>query len=458
MRNRGYRTAVAVTGTLAVLLVAGCQGSDDASDTQPAELAEGLTDVGVGAWEGLIGVDLADADPTIPEAEVKLAQAPYWDHSTEMIGIEQGYFADAGITIAPEPAGEILDMDQIAPGLLSGQIDVGTMVPQIWTSSLDQGVTARVFTSRDIFMGHAFLASPDMNAKSTQQLMDEGMSWEEAVAEAMSYLEGQTVYVTDEASPRSFRKVALKAAGMSASDFESKVLDDTTMQQLAVSGRADFVAPASGPNIVTLIGKGWVPLLSTSDIVEHGEAEQLLTVVVNTGLAAERKWLQENPDTALRLASVSYRILDLKETDPQAAAEIQIPFINSIAGTSFTLDDAKTLDERIDPFYTFEEQEEFFMDESSPFFWSKPIDATIASLREDGLLTNDHSASEVSWADATWLTLAGLRDKADKTIGELESADVSGKAAEQLEQAKQLFDARNYLDAYRFANAAELNK
>jgi hypothetical protein len=308
-------------------------------------------------------------------------------------------------------------------------------------------------------MGHAFLASPDMNAKSAQQLMDEGMSWEEAVTEALAQLEGQTVYVTDEASPRSFRKVALEAAGMTASDFESKVLDDTTMQQLAISGRADFVAPASGPNIVTLIGQGWVPLVSTSDIVEHGDAEQLLTVVVNTGLAAEQKWLQANPDTALRLASVSYRILDLKETDPAAAAEIQIPFINSIAGTSFTVEDAKTLDERIDPFYTFEEQSEFFEDESSPFYWSKPIEATIASLKEDGLITGDHEASDVSWADATWLTLAALRDKASAVIEELKAVeDLADKSAEQLAQAEEFFAARNYLDAYRFANAAELNQ
>ncbi|MGD9528525.1 MAG: hypothetical protein AB7V44_17205, partial [Pseudonocardia sp.] len=228
---------------------------------------------------------------------------------------------------------------------------------------------------------------------------------------------------------------------------------------LAISGRAYFVAPASGPNIVTLISKGWVLIVSTRDIVEHGDAEQLLTVIVNTGLAAEQKWLQANPETAIRLAGVQYRILDFKQADPAGAAAIQIPFINSIAGTSFTAADATTLDERIDPFYTFDQQAEFFEDTASPIYWSKPIDATIASLKADGLITGDHQASDVSWADATWLTLKGLRDKATTEIEGLEAAgSLSEKSATQLQQAKAFLAARNYLDAYRFANAAQLNK
>lgn len=458
MIRKHYRTATLVAVGALLVPLAAC-GNADQGTAQAPTLQAGQTDVGVGAWSGLLGVDLADRDPTVPQVEVTLAQAPYWDHSTEKIGIDKGWFGDAGITIAPKPSGEILDMDQIAPALLSGQIDVGTMVPQIWTSSLDQGVTARVFTSRDIFMGHAFLASPRMQAKSVQQLMAEGMSWDEALKAGMAQLKGQTVYVTDEASPRSFRKVALESAGMSDADYTSNVLDDTTMQQLAIGGRADFVAPASGPNIVTLISKGWVPILSTSDIVEHGAAEQLLTVIVNTGLAAEEKWLQENPETAIRLAGVQYRILDFKKSDPAGAAAIQIPFINSIAGTSFTDADAKTLDERIDPFFTFDEQTEFFEDTASPVYWSKPIDATIASLKADGLVTGEHQASDVSWADATWLTLKGLRDKAATEIEGLEAeSSLSEKSTTQLQQAKAFLEARNYLDAYRFANAAQLNK
>lgn len=449
--------ALAAFAAVSLGALAAC-GGDSAGDSTTPELDEGMTNVGVGAWDGVLGIDLTDADPQVPEVEIRLAQAPFWDHSTEQIGVELGYFADAGITVVPEPSGTILGMDQIAPQLLAGQIDVGTMVPQIWTSSLDQGVSARVFTSRDIFMGHAFLAAPGTGARSVGDFMDEGMAWEDAIDAAMAQLVGQTVYVTDEASPRSFREVALEAAGLTADDFESNVLDDTTMQQLALGGRADFVAPASGPNIVTLIGQGWVPLVSTSDIVEHGEAEQLLTVIVNTGLAAEVSWLEENPETALRLASVGYRIIDLKKEDPLAAAQIQIPFINSIAGTSFTTDDAETLDQRIDPFYSFDEQTEFFQDESSPFYWSKPIQATIDSLREADLIAGEHEPSDVSWADATWNTLNSLRGQSEELIGELTAqGGLTGQAAEQLARAQEFFAARNYLDAFRFANAAKLN-
>jgi len=446
--------AVAATG----LLLTSCSGGSSEEEAAPAELADGLTNVGVGHWENLVGVDLTDADPQIPEVDVKLAQAPFWDHSTEQIGIEMGYFADAGLTVQPEPSGTVIGMDQVAPQLLTGEIEVGTMVPQIWVASLDQGVTSRVFTSRDIMMGHAFLANPDLGFKSVGEFMEDGDSWDEAVTEAMGQLKGLEVYVSDEASPRSFRQIALDSAGMTEQDYVSSIMDDETMQQLALSGRAQVVSPASGPNIVTLISQGWVPVISTRDIVENGDAEQLLTVIVNTGLAAEISWLEANPETAMRLAGVSYRVLDLKKNDPVAAAEIQIPFINSIAGTSFTLEDAEILDNRIDPFYTFDEQSEFFEDEDSPFYWSKPLEATIEMMRKDGLVTGeDWEASDVSWADSTWLTLKSLKEKSEEIIAELDAAELSGKAADQLAQAKEFVEARNYLDAYRFANAAQLN-
>ncbi len=443
-------------GAVAVALTAvmtGCSGGSDPAATTAS--GDGLTNYGVGFWEGQVGIDSSDADPTVPEQTASLVMSPYWDHSTEQIGIDQGWYAEVGLDVTSS----VMAFDQIIPAVEAGQVDVGTAVPQSMTATLDQGSSAKVFTLRDIFMGHSILASPESGLKSVSELMTEGSSWEDAVSEALGALKGQTVEITNDVSSRLFRSISLEIAGMTQDDFTSDILDDDTIQQLALSGQADFVAPASGPNIVTLIGKGWIPLISTRDIVENGDASQLLTVVVNTGLVAKEDWLEANADAAMRFASVGYRILDFKESDPVAAAEIQIPFINSIAGTEFTVADAETLDESIDPFYTFDEQAEFFQDETAPFYWSNTIDATIAQNKTDGLIVGDFSASDVSVANDTWLTLNTMKEAADVLFTSLEaSGGLSDKAAEQLAQAKTFYQARDYLDALRFANAADLNR
>lgn len=458
--SRVSRTAVTAVAIAGALMVAACGSSDDEAAT--GEAAAGTSGMGVGIYADTLKLDLQDREPTIPQTGVRLAQSPYVDHSTEIVGIENGWYEDVGITIEPPPHGKVLTMEQMAPNLIAGQIDVGTMVPQIWAGTLDQSSENKIFTYRDVFLGHAFLAAPGKGYKSVNDFMEEGQDWDQALASALGQMRGKDVAESSVQDQKAFRSFALGLAGMSEDDYQPVVLKDSAIVQLARGGRTDFASPVSGPDIVSLIGQGWVPLVTERDIIDNEGPEAMAKVIVTTGLAAKESWLQENPETALRMAGVQYRILDTVEDDWESAAEIQVPFLNSIAGTDFTVEDADVLYNVIDSFYTFEEQKDFFGDEQSPLYWEVPVQHTIDLLKEDGVISGDHDAGDIVVAADTWSTLAALRERAEALVEEVEAGleDAEGENADQatsyLGQAREQLEARNYLDAFRFANAAQL--
>ena len=50
--------------------------------------------------------------PEIPQVTVKFGHEPYFDHTQAIIGIEQGWFEDVGITLAPDNQGIVVGGDE----------------------------------------------------------------------------------------------------------------------------------------------------------------------------------------------------------------------------------------------------------------------------------------------------------------------------------------------------------
>ena len=455
------KLVIVAMAAAAMLAIAGCGGDDEDGQASTAGTAVGDGKV---LWESS-SVDSdypskltvkAEADPQIPEKEVKLVQAPFNDHSYGSIGIEEGWFKESGLTVTPEPNGTILVMDQVAPALLSGQVDVGSMASSIWLGALDQTTDNKMFTYADVFIGHAILGNPKSGYKTFKDFTDEGMSVDEAITAALTQIKGKSYAYPSETSQRPFQNYAFGKAGMKLSDTKAVVVDDPKVVELATAGRVEAASPVGGPNVVQLLKLGWVPLVSKQELIATGEGADLEATLLSSGWAATNDWLGENHDTALRLASLMYRIIDYKKEEPEAAAGIQIPFLNSIAGTDFTTEDAVQLDTLVDPFFTFEEQEDFFVNTESPWYYRKGAEGTIADAEKSGVLKPGHDPDEIILADDTWRELGSLKEASDALITKVEGESPSGKAQEYLDQAKAYSEARNYLDALRFAGAAEL--
>lgn len=463
-RRRHLQLVAVGLAAATALALAGCGDSDEGA--AGGQASAGGTDIGDGKvlWESS-SVDSdypsqltvkAEADPQIPTKEVKLVQAPFNDHSYGSIGIAKGWFKESGITVKPEPNGTILVMDQVAPALLSGQVDVGSMASSVWLSALDQTTKNKMFTYADVFIGHAILGNPKSGYKTFKEFQDEGMSFDEAMKAALTQLKGKSYAYPSETSQRPFQNYVFGKAGMKLSDAKGVVVDDPKVVELATAGRVEAASPTGGPNVVQLLKLGWKPIVSKQELIASGEGADLEGTLLSSGWAATDDWLAENHDTALRLASLMYRIIDLKKDQPEEAAKIQIPFLNSIAGTNFTTEDAVQLDTLVDPFFTFEEQEDFFVNKESPWYYRKGGEGTIADAEKSGVLKPGHDMDEIILADDTWRELRSLKEASDKLIETVKAGNPSGKAQQYLDQAQAYSDARDYLDALRFAGAAEL--
>jgi hypothetical protein len=423
--------------------------------SQPADAGDG------GAWPGSPLVLPADnKNPTIPNVTVRFAQGPYNDHSYASIGLKDGWFKDVGIDIQPKPEGKIyVDVTQEGPALLANQLDVGTMASSVWLAAMDQSTAYKQFTYVDIFYGHAFLGNPKGHYHPLSYYIKKGLSWKAAVTQALNQIKGKTYAYPAETSQRPFQNYVLGEAGMSLSSFKSLVVDDPKIVELATAGKVDVASPTAGPLVTELLQQGWTPIVAISDVLKYGPASGVESSILSSGWAASDNWLGANHATALRIASVAYRIIDYKHAHLLQAAQTQIPFLNSIAGTHFAPSAAKYLDTQVDPFFSFDQQKQFFVDKSSPYYWTKPAQAAIDSSVKAGTLKAGHNPSQVILAATTWRELNSLKSLTEKLVKEVQGALPSrgtAQAKSYLAKAQTLYSARDYYDSAAFANAAKL--
>ena len=178
MRSRmGRREFLKVAGAASLGMVAGA-----ACAPTPTEAPTPVLDAGP-----------KPAIPEVPTVEVRLAVAPYADHSHYAIGTVKGWYEDVGINIVPKPYGVKVDMAEQAPGVESGAFDVGTICMSCWAPALDKiAHRFKIFNFSDIFHGHALVAGQlDTDMKSVQEFMAEGMEFDEALTATMQQLKGK---------------------------------------------------------------------------------------------------------------------------------------------------------------------------------------------------------------------------------------------------------------------------
>ena len=433
----------------------------DPAPAEPAGLQEGdvvwsSDEVQPNDMPSVIQIE-AEKNPTIPEVDLTLAMAPYNDHSYGVIGIELGWFSELGLTVSPN----VTDVPQVAPQLLAGEVQIGTMCASCWVPTLDQTTDNKMITFSDTYLGQAILGSPDGGFVGVEELMEQGLSFEEAVTEAVGQLPGKSWAYAAEVSAKPFRDYVLGVAGVSYDDIELQIVENIKVVELATAGRTDFASPASGPQITRLLGQGWVPVITARQVFAAGGDESLNASDFFSGWAATEGYVADNHETILRVASVMHRIIDLKRTDRPAAAAIQIPFLNSIAGTDFGLAEAEYLDEVIDPFWTFEEQAEFFTPSDKLYYFENSLQAIISGYVDEGVLETEHDPDVFILSDDVWREMNDLKTKSEALFVEVE-AEIQAQgdpappeAQERLDQAQAFYSGRNYFDSFRFAISAK---
>jgi ABC-type nitrate/sulfonate/bicarbonate transport system substrate-binding protein len=439
-RRLGTRTLAACLAVVA--LGASACGSDSDGESASGE-ASGEKPAGFVGAKPEPGTD-------IPKADVKFGMRPYADNAFYYLGIKKGFYTDNGITVGPGEFG-ITNNENAISQMLNDTVQMQAMYAPslVPTYKTDDSLKQVMFT--DYFDGWALLASPKLKAKTVKQFLEEGMDFEAAMKATLEQVKGKELVVAPLLDARGFVKQSFEIAGLPQPKL--KVLDDPKSLIAARAGRSEFAVPTGAPTTLQFENEGWTPLVRPSDIIDNSEggADSPATALAGTvGLASNEEWINENPNTVLRFVSATYRLIDEIKKDPSILDEYA-PFLNSKTGLSLKGEEIAKIFETYDPLTDFEFGETYCRDESKILHYKNAYGGIIQSYVEQGAVPKGKATPEdLIWTCAVWEELMKYKEQTDAA---LEKAGDGGDA-ELIAKAKELYEQRNYLDAYRLATAA----
>ncbi len=390
----------------------------------------------------------------IPAAKVNFGMRPYADNTFYVIAMKKGWFEDVGIEIGPGELGLKVTDTNVTALLLNGQLDMSSQYCPLLLPTYKTSKNLKCVAFTDNFLGTSILARPELKLKTFKEYIAEGLSFEDAIRQALLPLQGKTLVGSPVLSKRPFEEAIQKFANVS---WNLDLMDDSKALVLAKSGRIDFVDPEGAPIVYTLMQAGWTNLVDIGDLYDHGPGglgspvEKLVQIV---GIASNSDYVNENQNTVLRFLSVVWRTIDAVEKDP-SLHDLQAPYLNSVAGTDL---DGKGVAETIrilDPLSPFEYNSNYFIDKSSIVYYQNAWPAIIGDWSDKGLMPKDAvTAEEFVWAAPIWHQMKDYQTKSTALIKDLEGMSLSAEKQDLLAKAKQHFEWFNFLDAFRLASAA----
>jgi ABC-type nitrate/sulfonate/bicarbonate transport system substrate-binding protein len=433
---RGSQAGRVLAGVVVIFLlafgVAACGQSDDETTAPGAQNLDRIAAAGAG----------------IPRESLRWGMAPFPDESLPIVGIHKGYFDDVGLSV---DEAKIDCTASLAP-LLTGNVEVCSAALEALLPQLDNTQAVQSFVSMDTVVGLGIFIPPESNAKSVQDFMDEGDSFDVAIRKAMAQLKGQRVALATDPAARLLYNIAFSLGDISPDEFQRSDLENPNIVTLALAGKTDFPAPSGGAEVVRLLQEGFRPLVTQEQIQEFSNDPRRFETAIHGSFITTDQFYDQDYATILRAASVIYRILGEARTDFPAVSEELLPFINAYAGQELSRQELKDELTNFAKLRTFEEVGEFYAGKNSPVDLNATLQANIDALREANVLQQQHRPDEIEGAEQVWEDLNTLKGQADDLFDQV---DASGSDAALVDAARQQYDNLNFLDAVRFLRAAQ---
>jgi len=380
---------------------------------------------------------------------VKFGMLPYGDHTYAIIGVKKGWFRDVGIDLEFRP----VKVEDTVPFLRNGSLDVGSCSPGVVIGAYETNPGVVMFVFGDIFQGYAIMAQPDKGYKSVAEFSKQGLSPRDALKSAANQLRGHVFAYPSEAAIKPFIDLVLRKGNLSRQDFHSLVLDDPLTVNAMRSHQADFEV-GGVPSHLVLEREGFKPIITSNDLASAAtpspDSEELASIFAD-GWASTRQYYDSHRDVILRMASVNFRIMKFIHELPDEALSIHMPYLTEVTGQSFTAAEGKIIYSSLDPFYTFEQQSQWYNDPKSPYYFANLNGAIIRNFVKQGVFQKKPpQVSDVIVANDVYAELETLKAKCDKLLAELDAAGAGQAAA----GARQYYDTYNYYDAEIAARTA----
>lgn len=447
VRPHSRRTLLKVAGagtaalTLPTFLIA-C-GDDD-------ETASGTSTTSAGS-----ALDVSPGSD-IPAKTVKFGMAPFADATFYVIAMEQGWFEDVGITIAPAPTGVKVTPDNVVSKLVTDEAEVATFYGPGKIQTMDEAPQLKMFGFSDTYVGTYILVSPEVDVKTVSEQVAEGVPFEEAVTAAMAPMKGQPVAFSNTGQHRDFLDQSFKIGGLTYDDVKVEATTDSKILQLAKGGKVMYTSPEGAAQNIELLKEGWKPLVSVDDLLKGlppGDPRSV-AAVGHEGPAASEEYLEQERETCLRFLSVMFRTIDAIQKEPEKYLPDQVPYLESVSGTKTSVEDLQQIYKVNDPLINFDDQTQYWTDLEAPTSYQTIYNAQIKSAQEGGVLPKgkEFTADDAIVGKDFYDQLVALREAYDEMAGD--AGDLSGEAKTLAESAAAQYEARNYLDAYRQLKAA----
>jgi ABC-type nitrate/sulfonate/bicarbonate transport system substrate-binding protein len=386
---------------------------------------------------------LAKAGLDIPVTHVNFSMAPFADDTVPVIAMKQGYFADNGIQIGPTPTGAKLALTEDIAPILAGQVQAGSLVFEVLLSKLDNVNNVKAFLLHGSFEGYTLFTPRGSTAKPVSYFVARGLSFPKAVEQTMAQFKGKELSFSTDPAAQLFYELIFSLGELKESDFNVTRLNNSNIVSLALAGRTELAAPSGGPQVEQLAGAGLTQILTEQQLLRASNDPRRLGLVDHSAYVVREDFLQENYDAVLRMAASLFHADDLVVNQPTQAAAVQLPFLNSYAGTNISAKQLEFLHGPISEERTFDQMGVYYT-EPGPFNVYTSGAAALAALRQQKVLKDSHTVGEVLVAPQIWSDLKNYKARANALF----RTHASG-SRQVVARARKLYAGRNYLDAYR---------
>ncbi|PWU00341.1 MAG: hypothetical protein C5B53_04230 [Candidatus Melainabacteria bacterium] len=396
-----------------------------------------------------------DLPSSLKLTKVRFGMLPYGDHTYAIIGVKKGWFKEAGIDLDYQ----CVKVEDVVPFLKGGSLDVASVPPGILLASYETAPNLVSFALSDLFQGYCIMGQPDSHCKSYMEMVSTGAKPEEAIKKAAQQLRGKVFAYPAEAAIKPFIDLVVQKSGLQRRDFKSLVLDDALTINAMRNKQADFQV-GGAPSQIILRREGFKPILSAIDLAKTANPSPNspeLASILEDGWGTTHEYFQKNHDTVLRLAGVNFRIMKFMHDHQPEALALHMPYLSQVTGQHFSDAEGKIIYEDLDPFYTFEEQREWFHKPKSLYYFQNVNGAILNNYISQHIYqrTPPH-LDTVLVARDVYDELDQLRKDTEENLAKVDLNSLTEKEKAKYKIAKSYYDAYDFLDADRIARELSL--
>lgn len=333
---------------------------------------------------------------------VQVALQPLHQYAMWQFGETSGMAADLGLKLEFTWLAQV---DTAVQGLSRGDLDMISTCTACNFPFLAQAPNLRDALIISQFKG--FILIGHAGAPSYNQLVADGKSSDEARAEVHAYLKGRT-FVLREAVYGALLNGMLEYAGLTRDDVEVlDVADDSRAGQAFLQGGADFY-------MGSLAQESKLLREYPDRVVNMGGTE-----ILGPGglwydtMAVNAEWLDQHPETILKLAALWSRIVRYMESKPEQIMPIVTESINEHSGSSFDEGEIELLLEEFLGFATLDKWENEIFNPESQLYWRNSLEFYAQQNVRDGVLAADLDVNSFYIYDDIYKQLMERQDLLD---------------------------------------------